>query len=561
MRLSLKTRLAFSFGLVLLVTIGIGALGLFALSSSVARFEQFSARSLTQTRSLGKLTLDLERVRRLLRTAATVPASDLASLRTDYVRTWEDVDAALATYRQAVVSEAGRQEIAGFPDQIVALKSVSDEAIALMDRTVGASPGVEDETRRAFLAFLAARQLPLALQAGERIDQLTERADRRMDALLSEAHAAYGMTRLELVAALGLAVALGAGLAFWMALSLMRGLRQIEENVDRIALGDLSHRIVHSRRDELGDLLTRLCQTRLRLAGTVFAVQTASAHVASGSALSASTAERLSSGSTEQAAASEQASAAIEEMSANIRQNADNASTTEKIAAQAADHAGTTGEAVAQSTKAMRAIAEKIAVVQEIARQTDLLALNAAIEAARAGSHGKGFAVVASEVRKLAERCQTAASEIGDLSVRTLTVAENAGSRLERLVPDIRKTAELVSEISAACREQSIGVEQINQAIQQLDQVTQANAGAAGEMTATAEQLAAEAERVSERMATFHLERNEAEIISRGIDANQDIQALQALAVEYANRREAAPGANRTGETTRSGPAALDRAA
>ncbi|MFS8115388.1 methyl-accepting chemotaxis protein, partial [Rhizobium jaguaris] len=164
------------------------------------------------------------------------------------------------------------------------------------------------------------------------------------------------------------------------------------------------------------------------------------------------------------------------------------------------------GDAVTRAVSAMRTIAEKIGIVQEIARQTDLLALNAAVEAARAGEHGKGFAVVASEVRKLAERSQSAAAEISSMSSDTVKAAADAGEMLGRLVPDIRKTAELVSEISAACREQDIGAAQINESIQQLDKVTQQNAGASEQMSATSEELAAQAEELQTSIAFFKVE-------------------------------------------------------
>jgi methyl-accepting chemotaxis protein len=151
----------------------------------------------------------------------------------------------------------------------------------------------------------------------------------------------------------------------------------------------------------------------------------------------------------------------------------------------------------------MQTIAGKITIVQEIARQTDLLALNAAVEAARAGEHGRGFAVVASEVRRLAERSQTAATEISAVSSQTVKAAREAGDMLVRLVPDIRKTADLVTEISAACREQDVGAEQINQAIQQLDKVTQQNASASEQMSATSEELAAQAEQLQASIGYF----------------------------------------------------------
>jgi methyl-accepting chemotaxis protein len=196
----------------------------------------------------------------------------------------------------------------------------------------------------------------------------------------------------------------------------------------------------------------------------------------------------------------------MEEMASNVKQNADNASQTEKIAAQSAKDAEASGAAVGRAVDAMQTIAEKITIVQEIARQTDLLALNAAVEAARAGEHGKGFAVVASEVRKLAERSQAAAAEIGTLSGETVKVAQEAGAMLAKLVPDIKKTAELVEEITAACREQDVGSAQINQAIQQLDKVGQQNASASEQVSSTSEELASQAEQLQSTIAYFKID-------------------------------------------------------
>ncbi|RTL71393.1 MAG: methyl-accepting chemotaxis protein [Hyphomicrobiales bacterium] len=272
-----------------------------------------------------------------------------------------------------------------------------------------------------------------------------------------------------------------------------------------VAAGDLTERVEidcdgdHQRmKDAINGLIDNLT-------GFAVGVGKAADQVTSGSQELSSSSEQVSQGASEQAASAEEASASMEEMAANIKQNADNAAQTEKIARQSSKDAEASGDAVARAVNAMRTIAEKISIVQEIARQTDLLALNAAVEAARAGEHGKGFAVVASEVRKLAERSQTAAAEIGSLSGDTVKVAQEAGDMLVRLVPDIRKTAELVSEISAACREQDIGASQINEAIQQLDKVTQQNASASEQMSATSEELAAQAEELQTSIAFFRV--------------------------------------------------------
>ncbi len=211
----------------------------------------------------------------------------------------------------------------------------------------------------------------------------------------------------------------------------------------------------------------------------------------------------MSQGASEQAAAAEEASSSIEQMTANIRQNADNAMQTEKIATQASGDAREGGDAVNKTVGAMKEIADKIMIIEEIARQTNLLALNAAIEAARAGEHGKGFAVVAAEVRKLAERSQKAAGEINELSTNSVEVAEKAGTVLSALVPNIQKTAELVQEISAASREQDAGADQIAKSIQQLDAVIQQNASASEEMASTSEELSGQSEQLAEMIAFF----------------------------------------------------------
>ncbi len=355
----------------------------------------------------------------------------------------------------------------------------------------------------------------------------------------------YEQTRTLLVSASVVAVLIAIATAFWIALGISSGLRKIMTVAEAVAIGDLDQNVEIKTNDEIKDLVARintmtgnlrntagiadriadgdltvmpkplsdrdtlgLALERMveRLRGIVADALSASDNVSSGSQELSASSEQLSQGATEQASSAEEASASMEEMAANIKQNADNAAQTEKIARQSSKDAEASGEAVNRAVVAMRTIAEKISIVQEIARQTDLLALNAAVEAARAGEHGKGFAVVASEVRKLAERSQAAASEISSLSGETVQVATEAGDMLNRLVPDIRKTAELVAEISAACREQDIGASQINEAIQQLDKVTQQNSGASEEMSATSEELAAQAEELQSSIAFFKVD-------------------------------------------------------
>jgi methyl-accepting chemotaxis protein len=268
-----------------------------------------------------------------------------------------------------------------------------------------------------------------------------------------------------------------------------------------ISEGNLTVKV--EERSPQDELMRALASMVTKLTEVVTEVKSASEHVASGSQEMSTVSQQISQGATEQATSAEEVSASMEQMVSAIKQNADNAQTTERIAVKTAVDAREGGEAVQQTVTAMKEIANKISIIEEIARQTNLLALNAAIEAARAGDHGKGFAVVATEVRKLAERSQLAAGEINRLSAGSVQIAEKAGEMLERIVPDIQRTAELVQEINAASIEQNSGVDQINRAVQQLDKVIQQNASATEEMASTSEEISAQAEILHETVGFF----------------------------------------------------------
>jgi methyl-accepting chemotaxis protein len=295
-------------------------------------------------------------------------------------------------------------------------------------------------------------------------------------------------------------------LALWIVRSITRPLSEAVAAANGLAEGDLTISLVVDSKDETGQLKLAMQGMVAKLAQIIREVNTASDALSNAAGQVSATAQSLSQSSSEQAASVEETTASIEQMTASITQNTENAKVTDNMATKSSVEATQGGTAVKETVEAMKSIAGKIGIIDDIAYQTNLLALNAAIEAARAGEHGKGFAVVAAEVRKLAERSQVAAQEIGQLAGSSVKMAEEAGKLLDEMVPSIKKTSDLVQEIAAASQEQSAGVGQINGAMGQLNKATQQNASASEELAATSEEMGGQAAQLQELMEFFKIE-------------------------------------------------------
>ena len=533
MRITIKAKLGFAFGFVIMLTAAMGALAVNDLSSLNTAISNI----------VNGPTADLENTRVLTNEFNAVVRNEKnAIMNSDPSR--------IAAFRQQIEQSnqkirdiSGKIAMSTDPDVVAEIGKFSplfDQrsplSIQLLDLTALNTSEANEQASK--LSMGKALELSYAIYGV--LDEMANTVTTKLNSSDEEASAQYMESRNLLFGFIGFVSVFSLVVAVLMSVSISRSLRNAGHVMSRVADGDLTWKAGKLPKDEIGDMLALVNTMVERLRSVVADALVASDNVSAGSQQLSSASEQIAQGATEQASSAEEASSSMEEMASNIKQNADNAAQTEKIARQSAKDAETSGQAVTQAVAAMQTIAAKIGIVQEIARQTDLLALNAAVEAARAGEHGRGFAVVASEVRKLAERSQAAATEISQMSVDTVASAQQAGDMLNRLVPDIRKTAELVSEISAACREQDIGGAQINQAIQQLDKVTQQNAGASEEMSATSEELAAQAEELQASIAFFR------------VDNAADVKATQ----RKAPGRAAKPAASSQTAVRRPQPAA-----
>lgn len=442
-------------------------------------------------------------------------------------RVIDDINAASLALRNMLLTQSRSQQ-----DEYIAVFQAMKQRAHVNIKALG-DTSANDEARRLFVRvsalseqfFIAAEAvIPVAkthhddaarlllrdvqsvnYAAIDSIHQMISFQNARMEDISVRVTAQNTQARLVLISVgiCGLLFALVIG--FLLTRSITKPLSRAVAASNALAQGDLTVNLTTSRRDEVGELLNAMNDMVTRILTVIAEIRQASDALIGASAHVSMAAQSISLSTSEEAASVEEVSSALEQSSASICHNAENAELTGKMAQEASDAAMEGGEAVQKMVSAIKQITARIGIVDDIAYQTNLLALNATIEAARAGEHGKGFAVVASEVRKLAERSQVAAREIGELAHTSLGLAARSGGLLDKMLPSIRHTADLVQEIAAVSGEQSLGVTQISQAMNQLSRSTQQNAAASEELAATAEQMNTQVGLLRRLMGFFRL--------------------------------------------------------
>lgn len=301
---------------------------------------------------------------------------------------------------------------------------------------------------------------------------------------------------------------IGVGFALVIIIGIKKSLGKANNAITKLSKGEINYEIEIDSKDEIGVMLLNLKKTFDRLQGIMRGINAGANQISGASNELSSSSQELSQGSNETASTAEEVSSTMEEMKSNIEQNAQNAKVTEEISSKAATDIDVGSKAVMETVKSMKVIAEKITIINEIAFQTNILALNAAVEAARAGDEGKGFAVVAAEVRSLAERSRNAAEEIDKIAADSVAVAENSGSMLAAIVPDIKKTAQLVKEIAVSSAEQNMSASQVANAVEQLNRVTQQSSAVSEEVASSSEELSSQAEHLKMAVGFFKVDDN-----------------------------------------------------
>jgi methyl-accepting chemotaxis protein len=533
--LAIGLRLALAFGLLLAFLAGLGLVGLGRLSE------------------LNGIVDELTQVRWVNARLAIQGGEYANTVTVGAIRMFVETDPAAQQRLAAQVDEARRGATA-LTEKLEAMglddtgkRLVADIRAArarYADAFAEARRRLDAGDREGAIAEVNARLIP-ALDAVEKgWNDFIEHQNVLVDGAVRETDAAYAAGRAVTIGLLLAALAAAAIVATWVTRSITGPVLGVVAAAERIAAGDLRDSVEVTSRDEVGKLQAAMKEMADRLAQVIGEVRGGAEALGGASAQVSATAQTLSQGTGEQAASVEETTSSLEEMTASITQNAENARQTERTATEGARNAEEGGRSVTETVDAMRSIADKTSIIEEIAYQTNLLALNAAIEAARAGEHGKGFAVVATEVRKLAERAQKAAKEIGALAGSSVAVAERSGKLIVELVPAIRKTAELVQEVAAASAEQSAGVSQVSKAMGVVDQVTQRNASAAEELSSTAEEMASQAEALQQLIAFFQVRDAER---ARAVAPRRPDPARHAALPAAPPRPRAAAGALATG--------------